>query len=181
MKDTLIATLAALGVLAQIGIGVLVVAAVAWRVSPAARTALGPARESLRAGGVWLAWVVALTATVGSLYFSEGAGFIPCRLCWFQRICMYPLVAVLLVGALLRDRRAIWYALPLPVIGAVISIYHIYIENHPEAELSGCKVGGTSCATKWINEFGYMTIPTLALSAFVLIGLLLTLGRRAAD
>src|SRR5262249_40694923 len=65
-----------------------------------------------------LAWIVAAVTTLGSLYYSEIANFVPCRLCWYQRICMYPLAVILLVGLLLRDRRVRWYALPFVVIGA---------------------------------------------------------------
>src|SRR5262245_58382863 len=68
-----------------------------------------------------LAWIVATVATLGSLYYSEIANFVPCRLCWYQRICMYPLAVILLVGLLLRDRRVRWYASPCGVVRAPIS------------------------------------------------------------
>lgn len=177
MRDLMIALLAALGVLAQIGVVVIVAAAVAHRLSPGARAALAEPVAALRRGGVWLAWGVAMVATLGSLWFSEYAHFIPCRLCWFQRIAMYPLVVVLLAGAVMRDRRVFWYAVPFPVIGALISIYHVYIEVHPEAESASCKLTGVPCSTRWIDEFGYITIPVLALSAFALIAALLLIAR----
>lgn len=130
----------------------------------------------------WLAWLVAAVATAGSLYFSEIAPYVPCRLCWFQRICMYPLAAILLVGAILKDRRAFWYAIPLPVIGLLISVYHVYIEQNPEAESQGCKVqSAVPCSFRWIDKFGYVTIPVLAGSAFALIALLLVASRRRED
>lgn len=181
MKDFLIALLASLGVLAQIGAVVLAAGIVVWLVSPSARAALAEPRALLQRWGLWLAWGVSVVATAGSLWFSEGADFIPCRLCWFQRIFMYPLVVVLLVGAILKDRRAFWYAIPLPVIGMLISAYHVYIEVNPEAESQGCLTSGAPCSTKWIDEFGYMTIPVLAGSAFVLIALLLVASRRRED
>ena len=96
-----------------------------------------------------------LAATLGSLFFSEVSDFIPCRLCWLQRIAMYPLVVILLVGAIRRDRGAVYYALPFPIIGLIIGGYHKYIEIHPEAESAGCKIGAP-CATKWIEEFGFV-------------------------
>lgn len=181
MKDLLIAVLAALGVLAQLGAVVLAACIVSAIVSPAARAALAEPRALLQRYGLWLAWAVATVATAGSLWFSEGADFIPCRLCWFQRIAMYPLVIVLLVGAILKDRRAFWYAIPFPLIGMLISAYHVYIEVNPESESQGCKTSGAPCSTKWIDEFGYMTIPVLAGSAFVLIALLLVASRRRED
>jgi disulfide bond formation protein DsbB len=172
VKDAGIALLAALGVVAQIAILGLVVAIVAALVSPSARRALAGPRRWLGDHGLWVAWAVALVATLGSLWFSEYADFQPCRLCWFQRIFMYPLAIVLLVGALLRDRRAVWYALPFPVIGLGFAAYHVYIEENPEAESAACRVG-VPCSVKWIDEFGYVTIPVLAGTAFLLIGLIL--------
>lgn len=145
------------------------------------RGAMDGFTELLRPAALWLAFLVAAVAMAGSLYFSVGAGFVPCDLCWYQRIAMYPLAAVLLVGALLRDRRAALYAAVFPVVGACISIYHIYIEVNPDKESAACRAG-VPCATRWIDEFGYVTIPVMALSAFVLIGLLLAVafiaGRR---
>jgi disulfide bond formation protein DsbB len=95
---------------------------------------------------------------------------------------MYPLVVVLLVGALRRDRAAVLYALPFPIVGAGIAIYHIYIEYNPEAESAGCKIGAP-CSTKWIEEFGYVTLPVLAFSAFaaIIVLLAMTWSRRAAE
>jgi disulfide bond formation protein DsbB len=173
VRDTVIALLASLGIVAQIAIAVLVLGILAWLVVPATRGALAGPRQAVQEGGVWLAWGVALVATLGSLWFSEFADFVPCRLCWFQRIFMYPLAIVLLVGALFRDRRVVWYALPLTVIGALFSAYHVYVEINPEVESAACRAGGVPCSLKWIDEFGYITIPVLAGTAFVLIGLLL--------
>jgi len=179
MKDFLIALLASLGVLAQIGVAVLAACIVAWLVSPSARRALAEPRALLQAWGLWIAWGVAAVATVGSLWFSEGADFIPCRLCWFQRIFMYPLVVVLLVGAILKDRRAFWYAIPLPVIGLLVAVYHVYVEVNPDAESQGCLVQSTvPCSFRWIDEFGYITIPVLSASAFALVALVLVASRR---
>ncbi len=173
MKDTIIALLASLGVVAQIAVVVLVAGIVAAAVSPSARAALDGPRRFIVDNGLWMAWVTATIATVGSLWFSEYADFIPCRLCWFQRIFMYPLAIILLIGALLRDRRAAWYGLPFPVIGVLFSAYHVYVEANPEVESDACRAGGAPCSTKWIDQFGYITIPVLAGTAFVLIGLIL--------
>jgi disulfide bond formation protein DsbB len=135
------------------------------------------ARERLRAAlwgyELWAAFVVAAIATGGSLFFSEIAGFVPCELCWYQRICMYPLSALTLFAAVHGDHRVARYLVPFPVVGACVSVYHLLIENAVISEPSACRIGGTGCAVKWINEFGYMTIPTLALTGFLLlIGLL---------
>ncbi len=181
MTDTTNTLLAALGVLGQIAIVVILAAGAAAAVSPRVRDALLGSWSTLQIQAQWAAWVVAAVATGGSMYFSEIAHYVPCQLCWYQRICMYPLSIVLLVGAILRDRRVVLYSMVFPVIGALVSIRHIYIENNPEAESASCRVGAP-CSTKYVDEFGYITIPVLALTAFVLIGLLLGIvwlaGRR---
>jgi disulfide bond formation protein DsbB len=164
--------LAALGVLGQIAIVAILVAGVAAAVSSDVRRALLGSWSALQVQALWAAWVVAAVATGGSLYFSEIAHYIPCQLCWYQRICMYPLSITLLVGAILRDRRAVLYSMVFPVVGALVAIRHVYIENNPEAESASCRVGAP-CSAKYIDEFGYVTIPVLALTAFVLIALLL--------
>ena len=134
-------------------------------------------RRFLDGAELALAWVIALTATLGSLYFSDVADFIPCRLCWFQRIAMYPLALILFLAVLARDRRGAYYALGLPVVGAVVSLWHLYIEANPDAESPACRIGAP-CSTKWIDQFGYMTIPLLALTAFAAIATLLVLALR---
>ena len=156
-----------------VALAALALLALVWR---PARRVLVEARESLFGSELWLAWGIALVATLGSLFFSEYADFTPCRLCWFQRIAMYPLAAVLLVGALRREARsAVQYALVFPIAGAIVAIYHIYIEINPSAESASCKVGAP-CSVKWIEEFGYVTIPVLALTAFAAIAGLLLLA-----
>ncbi|MFN8133415.1 MAG: disulfide bond formation protein B [Solirubrobacteraceae bacterium] len=166
--------LSVLAIAAQVVLGILVLLALLALVLPTARELLVDVRDGwLRGKELWLAWIVAAVATLGSLYFSEILHFIPCRMCWFQRIAMYPLAVVLLVGALRRDARsAVQFAFAFPIAGAIASIYHIYIENNPGAESASCKVG-VPCSVKWIDQFGYITIPTLCLTAFALIGALL--------
>jgi disulfide bond formation protein DsbB len=122
----------------------------------------------------WLAFLVAATSTLGSLYFSEIAEFTPCRLCWFQRIAMYPQVLLLGVAWYRRDEGIRHYVLPLSVIGALISTYHMLLERFPSLEgSSGCDPTNP-CTIRWAEEFGFITISTMALSAFVLIALLMT-------
>src|SRR4051794_28483802 len=180
VTDVVITTLAGGAMLLQVLLAALVAAGLAATVSPFGRHLLVEARESLLGSELWGAWALALVATCGSLYFSEIAGFVPCRLCWFQRIAMYPLAAVLLVAAVRRDTRgAFAYAAALPLIGAAVSAYHIYIEIHPEAESASCKVG-VPCSVKWIDQFGYVTIPVLALTAFLSILALLVFARSRA-
>jgi disulfide bond formation protein DsbB len=124
---------------------------------------------------LWLAFLVSAIATGGSLFFSEVAHFVPCELCWFQRICMYPLSITTLLMALADDHRAARYLLPLPFVGAGISTYHLLVENGVVKQTQACLVSAPGgCATKWIDEFGFVTIPTLALTAFALVFAALT-------
>ena len=119
---------------------------------------------------LWLAFLVSAIATGGSLFFSEIAGFVPCELCWFQRICMYPLSIITLLAAVFDDPRVARYLLPLPIVGAGIAVYHLLVENGVVEQSKSCLISAPGgCATKWINEFGYMTIPTLALTGFLLV------------
>jgi disulfide bond formation protein DsbB len=90
---------------------------------------------------------------------------------------MYPLSIVTLLAALANDRRAARYLLPLPLVGAGVSVYHLLVENGVVEQAKACLLSAPGgCATKWINEFGYMTIPTLALTGFVLCAAFLLVG-----
>ncbi len=182
LSDIVHPALAALAVFAQVLLAMLLVLAVLALFWAPARRLLVDLRDGLGGSELWLAWIVALVATLGSIFLSEVSHFVPCRLCWFQRIAMYPLVIVLLVSALRKDvRAAFWYSFLFPLIGAGVSIYHLYIEANPEKESAGCRIGAP-CSTKWIEEFGYITIPVLALTAFAAIFALLLMAwsRRGA-
>ena len=176
MTDTLSLVLAAVAVVLQVVLGWLLLLAIAALFSDSARSALRAVRDTLLGGELWAAWAVAAVATLASLYYSEIADFVPCRLCWFQRIAMYPMAVILLIAAVRRDRRGgALYALPLPVLGAMVSIYHVYIELNPEAESASCKIGAP-CSVKWVEELGYVTLPVLALTAFATIFALLAMA-----
>jgi disulfide bond formation protein DsbB len=112
--------------------------------------------------------LVAAVATVGSLYFSLGLGLIPCDLCWYQRILMYPLVVVLGVAALEERAGVVYTALPLSLLGAAIASYHTYIQIAPAAG-GTCSVGGGCSAILYPMLGGLLTIPRLSLLAFLLI------------
>ena len=131
------------------------------------------AGREITGASTWLAFIVAATATLGSLYFSEVAHFVPCRLCWFQRIAMYPLSVILLVGAIRRDAAVRWYVGPLAAIGALIAAYHTLIEIKPELDSGACELFGPSCTDVWFEEFGFMTLANMALVGFLTILLLM--------
>jgi disulfide bond formation protein DsbB len=169
VTDAVSIGLAAIAVVLQAILTILLLLALASLFSPRARHALREARELLFGKELVVAGVIALIATVGSLYYSEIADFVPCRLCWYQRIAMYPLAALLPLAALRRDvRGGAIYALPLCLVGIGVAAYHVYIEHNPEAETAGCKIGAP-CSVKWIEELGYITLPVLAITAFASI------------
>jgi disulfide bond formation protein DsbB len=124
---------------------------------------------------LWAAFVVAAIATGGSLFYSQIMNYEPCELCWFQRICMYPLSILLLLMALRGDNRAARYLFPLPIVGAGVSIYHMLIQYHAISEPTSCFIGAPAgCGTNWLAakpdvSFGYLAIPTLALTGFLLL------------
>jgi disulfide bond formation protein DsbB len=152
------------------------------RTSAASREQWTRFRDGVTPLALHFAWVVAMLATLGSLYLSQIAGDYPCEFCWFQRICMYPLSIITLLAAIAGDHRVARYLLPLPAVGACVSVYHLLVENGVVGQSSSCLVSAPGgCATKWINEFGYITIPTLALTAFVLLIQLLGLSISGAD
>jgi hypothetical protein len=123
-----------------------------------------------------LATAIATTATAGSLLLSEAGGYLPCTLCWYQRIAMYPLVVILGVATARGDRQVWRTVLPLSAIGAVIAAWHIVIENNPA--LGGPCDDTAPCTIIWVEEFGFLTLPTMALIAFVAIAVLSLAARR---
>jgi disulfide bond formation protein DsbB len=175
-----IVALALLGVAGQVLAGAFILVVLAALAG--ARALFDAVRAAIWGYELWAAFIVSAIATGGSLFFSEIAHFIPCELCWYQRICMYPLSIITLLAAIRGDFRAARYLLPLPAVGACISIYHLLVENGVVGESTTCLVSAPGgCATKWINEFGYMTIPTLALTGFVLLIQLLGLAAFGND
>ena len=134
--------------------------------------------EFLEDYGGWLAFVIALVATLGSLYYSEIAGFIPCRLCWYQRILMYPLVVVTLVGALKRDEYLPAYVLPLSLVGLLVSGYHMLLEKGVFPPSATCAID-VPCNISYVNYLGFITIAVMAFTAFLLITAIMLVVRAA--
>ncbi len=127
-----------------------------------------------RVAWIYLAWLVAIVATAGSLYFSEVRSFVPCALCWWQRILMYPLVVVLGVATFRQD-AAVWRtALPLSVLGLGTSTYHYLVQKVPGFAPPASCASGVPCTAQYINWFGFVSISFLAGVAFLLITVFLT-------
>ncbi|MFA6005697.1 MAG: disulfide oxidoreductase [Patescibacteria group bacterium] len=120
---------------------------------------------------LYVAWTVALLSMLGSLYFSEVLKYPPCVLCWYQRIFMYPLVPIIAVAIIKKTSDLRWYILPLSIAGALIAVYHnlLYYKLLPES-IKPC-VQGISCTTKFIEWYGFVTIPFLSFVAFLAISL----------
>ena len=127
---------------------------------------------------VFLSFITATIATLGSLFFSEIMEFIPCSMCWYQRIFMYPLVIIFLVNMLYPDDKIVKYAMPIVLVGLAFAIYHnlLMFEIIPES-IVPC-VQGVPCSTEYINWLGFITIPFLSLTAYCIIFILLLLIKK---
>ena len=117
------------------------------------------------------------TAMIGSLYFSEAANYAPCKLCWYQRICMYSIAIVSLVGTVRREqlsrvRVLAPYVLALSVVGLGVSTYHYVLEWFPQLESSVCSLD-VPCTTVWFRKFGFLTLPGMAWAAFAAVALVM--------
>lgn len=119
---------------------------------------------------------ITTTATLGSLYFSEVAHFVPCTLCWYQRIAMYPL-AVLTVSAAVRKEDLSAYVRVIASIGLVISGYHWLLERFPSLDAGVCSAA-VPCELVWFERFGFITLPFMAFTAFSAVLAVTTLSRQ---
>src|SRR3954468_24552376 len=147
--------------------------ALACAVSPGARRAWRFTAVFLGPQSLLLAWIVAIVTTAGSLWYSEHFHFLPCELCWYQRILMSPLVAILGIGWFRRD-KAVWItALPFLVLGPFVSLYHWLVERVPSfAESTSCSIDAP-CSAPYFEKLGFVTLAWMALSSFLLMAALL--------
>jgi disulfide bond formation protein DsbB len=124
-----------------------------------------------------IAWIAALLATLGSLYFSEIMKFVPCTLCWYQRILMYPMAIILGIAFYKNDQRIYQYTLPLSILGFLISGYHYLHQKVPALQDASLCSSGVPCSGYYINWLGFITIPLLAFIAFAIITICLLILR----
>lgn len=118
-------------------------------------------------------WVQAFIAMSGSLFYSEVMGYVPCELCWYQRILMYPLVIIYGVAAIKKEIKIALPGLILSGIGILVSTYHYLVQKVPFfQEAGGGCTGGVPCNAIYVNYFGFVTIPFLAGTAFIVIFIL---------
>lgn len=137
----------------------------------------------VKTNALFLGFVVAVSAASGSMYFSSVALLEPCLLCWYQRIFMFPQVVILAVGIWLQERSSALIALVLSVVGGLISVYHVFIQWQERVGLDPTTIvtcatdgSGPSCESSYFLLYGYITIPVMTLTAFVLLGILGWLG-----
>jgi disulfide bond formation protein DsbB len=145
-------------------------AAALWlaaRFSRAAAAAQDRLITGLGSQSIWLAWLVVVASSAGSLYYSEVARFEPCSFCWYQRIALFPLLVILPVGALRRDRMVARYVLPLTIAGAVLALYNYLIQLFPGIEVA-CSTE-VSCSVIDVEAFGWLTLPLMSLVAFAAV------------
>lgn len=114
-------------------------------------------------------FIVGSSATLGSLFLSEIASFVPCTLCWWQRIFMYPIALISLIALIRNDKKAVYYILPLSIIGAGIAAYHYIMQLFPN--LLECSEEVAKCSAVQFTELGYITIPLMSLTTFMLIAI----------
>lgn len=175
--DTVTLFFALLAVGAEASVASLAVLAAGARLAPRVAELREEVVDAVGPQAFALALVVAAVATGGSLYLSEVAHFVPCRLCWYQRGAMYPLVPVLAVLAWRRWFAARWAVLAVAVVGGAISTWHVLIERFPSLESSTSCDPTNPCSLIWVRRLGYLTIPTMALSGFALIAALMLTAR----
>lgn len=174
--DTFTLFFALLAVLAEVLVVAAVVLAVGSRRSEALAGAWARVRAEVGPQATGLAAAVAAVCTAGSLYLSEGAHFTPCRLCMLQRFAMYPLVVLLGVAALTGWDHIRPSAVALASAGALTSVVHLLVERYPSLESSTSCDPDNPCSIIWVERFGYLTIPAMALSGFLLILTLLAIA-----
>ena len=127
---------------------------------------------------LYVAWLTALASMLGSLYFGEILGFVPCVLCWYQRIAMYPLVLIIGIGIVKKDRNFYDYALPLSIIGGAIAFYQNLLYYGVISERFLPCISGVSCTTRYIQLLGFIDLPLLSFLSFIIITAALLINKK---
>jgi disulfide bond formation protein DsbB len=134
--------------------------------------------DGIRSLALWIGWLVAAVAMAGSLYYSIGANFQPCELCWYQRICIYPFAVILLVAAARKDTSVWRYGLAINAVGIVVSLYHTQLQAFPSQQTFCSPI--IPCNIRYVWELGFISLPLMALAAQLVIATMLLLARRPA-
>ena len=127
---------------------------------------------------LWIGLFLALSAMISSLVYSDIIGFPPCLLCWYTRVAFYPQVFLYGLALWRKERFILDYTLLLTAAGTLVSIYHYLSETFQYSPLP-CAAGGVSCLTRYVYEFGFITIPFMGLIGFITLLLALIVAKRA--
>lgn len=155
---------------ALLAVGVLVIAIVTL-VGLLVQSHMAWAKKWIEAVSDVALWAISAVATgtmLGSLYFSEIAGFAPCELCWYQRIGIYPIAIMSWVALVRRDTKLGPYWIALSLAGLAVAIYHYLLEWFPEIKSSVCSVD-VPCNAVWFREFGFVSLAFMAGCAFIFV------------
>ncbi len=150
-------------------VALLVLLGVTRRTDPASPGGLQQMRSDLSRAALGVAWIVATVATLGSLYFSEVAHYVPCALCWYQRMCMYPLALLLGIATFRRDRTIRTYVIALAGVGALIAAYHAFVQAFPPSSGTSFCTNDAPCTVRYVWELGFVSLPFMALTGFLFI------------
>lgn len=170
---------ALLALLCWVLVVLVVGASVITRSRPGVGT-LGSMFGDLARNALPLAWLIAMVTMLGSLYYSRIQHYVPCELCWYQRICIYPFAVILGIAAWRRDAGIRVYAVPVLAIGAAIATYHSWIQAYPPADGTSFCTADAPCTLRYVWEFGFVSLPFMALSACSAMIVLLLIARPAA-
>lgn len=173
--ETFSSFFALLALLSMAGAAAIAVGALVWRTRRPAW--LEQLRDEVGRAALWLAWAVATVTTLGSLYYSKVENYLPCELCWYQRIAVYPFAVILAIAAFRRDAAIRVYAVPVLAIGAAIAVYHTWIQAYPPDSGTAFCSADAPCTARYVWEFGFVSLPFMALSAFLVMIALLFVAR----
>lgn len=167
------ALLALVSLVGAVAVAVLALVARSRELSPSVASLWADVRRA----ALPLAWVIATVTTVGSLYYSKVQGYPPCELCWYQRIAVYPFSVILGIAAWRRDGGIRVYAIPVLAIGAVVAAYNAWIQAYPPESGSAFCSADLPCTARYVWEFGFVSLPFMALSGLVFMIVLLAVAR----
>ncbi len=171
--------LAILTVATDVGIVLFFLTALLGLVIPQIKTLRLTVIKAVKPFARILAFLIALVSMSGSLFYSEVAKYTPCLLCWWQRIFMYPQTLLIGMGIVKDDKNVADYSIGFSAVGAIIATYHYYIQLGGKSFFSCAQIGYSSeCSQRFTLEFGYVSIPMMALTAFVAIMILMIISKK---
>jgi len=170
---------ATLALLCWVAVALIGVGALVRRLSSRPVPMLESLRSDIGRVALPMAWLIATVTMLGSLYYSRIQHYIPCELCWYQRICIYPFAIILGIAAWRRDAGVRLYAVPVLTIGAMVAAYHTWVQAYPPADGTSFCTADAPCTLRYVWEFGFVSLPFMALSACCCMIVLLLIARPA--